>query len=102
MQWVALSACRPRKNISNQTSVREIEYLLYGESRLLQDGSFSPISCRLSYCRCAVGNTVNLKEPIWTNTIGNTELTAVWMDPEFNPKQKAFYDVRVLEIPTPR
>jgi hypothetical protein len=24
------------------------------------------------------------------------------MDPDFNPKQKAFYYVRVLEIPTPR
>jgi hypothetical protein len=50
----------------------------------------------------AVGNTVNLKEATWTNTIGNIQLTSVWTDPDFDPKQKAFYYVRVLEIPTPR
>jgi hypothetical protein len=50
----------------------------------------------------AVGNTVNLAEATWTNTIGNTQLTSVWVDPNFDPKQKAFYYVRVLEIPTPR
>ena len=26
----------------------------------------------------------------------------MWSDPEFNPGQRAFYYVRVLEIPTPR
>ena len=38
----------------------------------------------------------------WTNTIGSPELIAVWRDPEFDPKQRAFYYGRVLEIPTPR
>jgi hypothetical protein len=49
-----------------------------------------------------VGNTVDTANAIWTNTIGSPELIAVWSDPEFDPKQKAFYYGRVLEIPTPR
>ena len=38
----------------------------------------------------------------WTNTIGAPELIAVWKDPEFDASQRAFYYVRVIEIPTPR
>jgi hypothetical protein len=50
----------------------------------------------------AVGNTVDVKEATWTNTIGAPELIAVWKDPDFSPDQKAFYYGRVIEIPTPR
>ncbi len=53
-------------------------------------------------CKKPVGNTVNVAKATWTNTIGDPELIAVWTDPEFNPKERAFYYARVLEIPTPR
>ena len=49
-----------------------------------------------------VGNTVNVEEAFWTNTIGDPELIAVWKDPDFDAKQRAFYYARVIEIPTPR
>jgi hypothetical protein len=49
-----------------------------------------------------VGNTVDVENATWTNTIGAPELVAVWKDPAFNPAQRAFYYVRVIEIPTPR
>jgi hypothetical protein len=50
----------------------------------------------------SVGNTVDVKNAIWTNTIGSPELITVWKDPDFNPELKAFYYARVIEIPTPR
>lgn len=49
-----------------------------------------------------VGNTVDIKTATFTNDIGDTQLSAVWEDPDFDPTQHAVYYVRVLEIPTPR
>lgn len=50
----------------------------------------------------AVGNTVDVANAAWTNTIGDPELITVWKDPAFDAKQRAFYYARVIEIPTPR
>ena len=53
-------------------------------------------------CKTPVGNTVDLETATYTNSIGDAVQAARWTDPDFDPKQPAFYYVRVLEIPTPR
>jgi len=50
----------------------------------------------------SVGNTVDVQNATYKNSIGDYELAAIWADPDFNPKERSFYYVRVLEIPTPR
>ena len=49
-----------------------------------------------------VGNTVNVAEATWQNSIGDAELVAHWRDSQFDASQPAVYYARVLEIPTPR
>ena len=51
--------------------------------------------------RTPVGNTVDVADASYLNSIGDAELRAVWTDPDFNPNHRAFYYARVLEIPTP-
>jgi hypothetical protein len=61
------------------------------DKRALSGGKLTP-----------VGDTVDIAKASYTNSIGAPELRTVWSDPEFNANQRAFYYVRVLEIPTPR
>jgi hypothetical protein len=49
-----------------------------------------------------VGDTVDLATATYVNSIGAAQLQTVWTDPSFDPGTKAFYYLRVLEIPTPR
>lgn len=49
-----------------------------------------------------VGNSVNVRDASYTNSIGAPELAVVWEDPDFDERELAFYYLRVIEIPTPR
>ncbi len=53
-------------------------------------------------CDGAVGNTVDVARASYTNAIGDPFLETWWQDPDFDPSLRAFYYVRVIEIPTPR
>lgn len=53
--------------------------------------------------RCpANGATVDLKTCAFSKDKGSPQLAASWSDPEFDPKQNAFYYARVIENPTCR
>jgi hypothetical protein len=45
---------------------------------------------------------VDLADCSYSENLGSVELKAHWRDPDFDPGQKAFYYVRVLENPTCR
>jgi hypothetical protein len=73
-------------------SVETIYDVALADARTVaEDGSVAP-----------VGNTVDVTTATYTNDIGDSQLAAVWTDPDFDPSGHAAYYVRVLEIPTPR
>ena len=76
---------------SGDARERVFDVVWSGDDRLLADGSLKPTP-----------NTVNLDTGAWSNEYGSTMLETTWTDPEFDSSLKAFYYVRVLEVPTPR
>jgi hypothetical protein len=69
-----------------QTKVFDVAWS--GDREQDEDGKIPP-----------VGSTVEGAD--FANTIGAAALGGYWVDPEFDPAQRAYYYVRVLEIPTP-
>jgi len=49
-----------------------------------------------------VGNTVDVANATYSNSIGDPQLRVAWTDPDFDPVRPAVYYARVLAIPTPR
>jgi len=76
---------------NGETQEKVYDVAWSGDRRIGSNGKLPP-----------VGNTVDVAIANWTNTIGASELGAVWTDPDFDPNQRAFYYARVIEIPTPR
>ena len=75
-----------------KTHERIYDISVSGGRQIAQDGR----------CRTPVGNTVNVAQSSYSNSIGDMTLQAFWKDPDFDPTESAFYYVRVIEIPTPR
>ena len=76
----------------NDEPQEKVYDIVWSDGRVIgSDGSLRP-----------VGNTVDLETGAYRNSIGDAQLSVVWQDPDFDPDARAFYYLRVLQIPTPR
>lgn len=78
-------------NEAGETEEKVYDVVWSGDRKPGPDGKVPP-----------VGNTVDVENATWSNSIGDPEMIAVWTDPDFDPDERAFYYARVIEIPTPR
>ncbi len=76
---------------SGKTHEKVFDIVLSDDRKSGSDGNAPP-----------VGDTVDVANASYTNTIGDSLLFAHWTDPDFDALEHAFYYVRVIEIPTPR
>jgi hypothetical protein len=74
-----------------KTHERIFDVVWSGPRRIGSDGHLPP-----------VGNTVDVARATYSNDIGAPTLDVAWKDPTFNPAERAYYYLRVIEIPTPR
>lgn len=86
---IALSGKALAQGYSGEPQTKVFDAMRAGDRMLGLDGKLPP-----------VGRTVNGAN--FRNTIGAALLVAHWVDPKFDPTQRAYYYVLVLEIPTPR
>ncbi|HEX5025883.1 MAG TPA: DUF3604 domain-containing protein [Agriterribacter sp.] len=75
-----------------KTQERIFDIAVTGDRKIGADGR----------CKTPVGNTVDVPNATYTNTIGAANLSAYWKDPTFDASQNAFYYIRVIQIPSPR
>ncbi len=75
----------------NDTHEKIYDVAWSGQRKAGQNGKLPP-----------VGSTVDVATATYTNTIGAPVLNTAWTDPAFDAEQRAYYYLRVIEIPTPR
>jgi len=76
---------------AGQTHEKIFDVAWSGDRKAGADGKLPP-----------VGSTVDVPNATYSNSIGAPVLDAAWTDPTFNAAERAYYYVRVIEIPTPR
>ena len=89
---IASRSSRDARNAEGELAERVYDVAVSDDRPIGRDGRV----------RQAVGSTADVDAAHFRNSIGAAVLSTVWRDPEFDPREQAFYYVRALEIPKPR